>query len=106
LRPWLFLKILQKRGGISLTHVDVYEDSKCWTDKDGILSSEEWLQRSKANKSMELCARKLTAMAMQSDLFMVGEVHGASFLGSWVLRAFRLRVSGKDADFPDVSKCW
>jgi proteasome component ECM29 len=51
---------------------------------------------------MELCARKLTAM--QSDLFMLGEVHGAAFLGSRVLRAFRLRVSSEDS--PDISKCW
>jgi hypothetical protein len=84
----------------------LYEDQTLWSEKNSELSIAEWLGKSGLVERAQLCRDKLEAIVSQSS-FVLGEVHGAAFLGSSCVRAFRLAASslvgGND---PQIDKCW
>ena len=84
----------------------IYQDASLWQSAPGVnVSLDEWVEKSEIVRPLKLCAQKLAAM--QRDLFIAGEVHGAAFLGARCIRAFRLLAAEKDnSDGSVVDECW
>ncbi|KAL7535755.1 hypothetical protein ACHAXR_007187, partial [Thalassiosira sp. AJA248-18] len=85
----------------------LYEDNLLW-DVDSStepLSISTWIERSGLSHIAVICREKLHTM---SSSFVLGEVHGAAFLGSSCVRAFRLAVAEKtiDEENSNISNCW
>ena len=93
----------------------LYDDISLWSRKSGEDAHESfdfdhWLSSSQIHVTMEKCSSKLSNM--QQNLSMVGDIHGAAFLGAQCVRAFRLlaaasskKISMEDAS-ADVKSCW
>ena len=76
----------------------IYEDSKCWASTEEVLSSKDWLQRSKAIRSMEVCARKLTEMCTNLfDSCMALPFLLAEFCGRFDLELARKKYRPKSS---------
>eukprot|EP00978_Attheya_sp_CCMP212_P004710 scaffold10348_cov54-Attheya_sp.AAC.3 len=88
----------------------LYEDWSLWVDGDSqqsVFDFSAWVSRCGIEQTMSLCASKLTEM--QTNLFMAGEVHGAAFLGSTCVRAFRLASlfeTTSQEDCGSIPLCW
>jgi len=83
----------------------LYEDHTLWSDSPGPFSVSDWIGVTGLLKLANLCKTKLETMFEPS--FLLGEVHGAAFLGSQCVRAFRLAGTGKEQDADDsISDCW
>lgn len=90
----------------------LYEDHCLWNDaidSSERLSISQWLEKSGLIKNAQMC-REILEKAFESS-FVTCEIHGAAFLGSSCLRAFRLGdANGTAKDSHDVSptitKCW
>jgi len=84
------------------------EDVSIWncTCPDGTTGIEEWVKNSSMDKTIEICASKLESM--QRDLFMVGQIHGAIYLGSRCVRAFRTLLHRENHKIisPSTKNCW
>jgi proteasome component ECM29 len=85
----------------------LYEDHSLW----GNLSTEPplistWIETSGLHHDSRVCVEKLKTILGSS--FIIGEVHGAAFLGSTCVRAFRLASSENpmDKDCLNFSDCW
>ena len=66
----------------------VYEDAMVWFENGQTPDLYSWLNQNRLQKTLELCANKVAEA--QKDVFTVGEVHGAAFLGARSVRALRL----------------
>jgi proteasome component ECM29 len=84
----------------------IYEDAYLWQSAPDVnVELEEWVQKCQILRPLHECARKLTAM--QNESFLVGEVHGAAFLGARCSRAFRLLASKKGSSAgSSIDTCW
>ena len=83
----------------------LYEDHTLWTDSSVSFSVSDWIGVTGLSKMANICMTKLESMFGPS--FLLGEVHGAAFLGSQCVRAFRLAETGKEQDADDgISNCW
>jgi proteasome component ECM29 len=84
----------------------IYEDANLWQSAPGdTLELDEWVERCQIVRPLQECARKLTDM--QNGPFLVGEVHGAAFLGARCSRAFRILASKKRSPAgSSVDACW
>lgn len=83
----------------------LYEDHTLWTDSPSSFSISDWVDMTGLLKMAELCTAKLSTMFEPSIL--LGEVHGAAFLGSQCVRALRLADAKKGQDAEDgASDCW
>lgn len=84
----------------------IYEDANLWqSSPDDNLELDEWVERCQIVRPLQECARELTDM--QNGPFLVGEVHGAAFLGARCSRAFRLLASKKRSPAgSSVDACW
>ena len=81
------------RRHLSQVMGSLYEDKLIWADTDDSsakLSVSDWLKKCGLAKNAKECNEKLQK-AFESS-YVVGEVHGAAFLGSSCVRAFRLAV--------------
>eukprot|EP00986_Skeletonema_menzelii_P019099 scaffold27064_cov167-Skeletonema_menzelii.AAC.1 len=83
----------------------LYEDRTLWTDSPSSFAVSDWIDVTGLMKMANLCKTKLHTMFEPSIL--LGEVHGAAFLGSQCVRALRLAEAGKGQDVEDgTSDCW
>ena len=85
----------------------IYEDQNLWQSAPGVnVGLDEWMEKCQIQRPLEICAKKLAEM--QTNVFDLGEVHGAAFLGARCCRAFRLMASKKEvpANSSIDSSCW
>lgn len=84
---------------------ELYDDKALWCKSEKPLLLQDWLEKTSVYKTLEDCSSKWKDM--QHNLFMIGEVHGAAFLGAQCFRAFRLKAvaSGSDTS-PIEASCW
>ena len=84
----------------------IYEDANLWQSaSDDNLELDEWVERCQIVRPLQECARKLTDM--QNGPFLVGEIHGAAFLGARCSRAFRLLAFKKMSPVSSsIYACW
>jgi proteasome component ECM29 len=68
----------------------VYEDATVWSQNGQTPDLSSWLKQNQLPQTLELCANKVAEA--QKDVFTLGEVHGAAFLGARCVRALRLHV--------------
>ena len=83
----------------------LYEDTAVWLGGQAFnLSS--WLKKNHLAKTLDLCAQKVADS--QKDVFTIGEVHGAAFLGARCVRAFRLHAGHEMGVSDDIEMelCW
>lgn len=81
----------------------LYEDKSLWGSRSAEFSVAEWINASYLFESAKSCRDKLESMSQAS--FVLGEVHGAAFLGASCVRAFRLAASATEID-SKVDECW
>jgi len=90
----------------------LYDEMSLWTNnpEPSPDTMQHWLVKSGVERALNTCAARLTDM--QSNLFSVGDVHGAAFLGAQCARSFRLwaaRAGSNDNDAAHgtlESSCW
>ena len=83
----------------------IFEDHDLWQDNGAQVSMTDWIKKSHILRPLKICEKKLSDM--QTELFQVGEVHGAAFLGARCCRAFRVMFSKKGSnDNASVDECW
>ena len=88
----------------------LYEDESLWNDKQDFsrnnLAISAWISSSNLLENAKLCREKLITMSETS--YSLGEVHGAAFLGSSCVRAFRLAMSKSvnAINENNVIQCW
>lgn len=87
----------------------MYEDQSLWNNSvDPTLNAfsiASWIDASGLFRNAELCRDKLETMLRGNH--SLGEVHGAAFLGSSCVRAFRLAVIDKPVEADSrVHQCW
>ena len=86
----------------------ILEDVSIWKCRcpDGSTGVELWIKNTSIASTIEMCASKLNEM--HSNLFSIGEVHGAAFLGSRCVRAYRLLLSRENHHIltPLSKMCW
>jgi len=84
----------------------IYEDQDLWQSSPGVdFGLDEWVEKCQILRPLKACAKQLKDM--QTELFQVGEVHGAAFLGARCCRAFRLLASKKEAPTnSSIDDCW
>eukprot|EP00804_Cyclotella_cryptica_P020845 CCRYP_011471-RA/>CCRYP_011471-RA protein AED:0.17 eAED:0.17 QI:1356/1/1/1/1/1/5/334/2365 len=87
----------------------LYEDLSLWNNSldpsSNIFSVASWIVASGLFRNAELCRDKLETMLRGNC--MLGEVHGAAFLGSSCVRAFRLSLIDKPVEADShVHQCW
>lgn len=85
----------------------LYEDNSLWdtSSTDPPLIS-TWIEASGLHSVSRTCKEKLSTVLGSS--FVAGEVHGAAFLGSACVRAFRLAVAEDTSvdESSTLSDCW
>jgi proteasome component ECM29 len=83
----------------------LYEDHTLWFDSPDSFSADKWIDVTGLMRIATICRTKLRTMSEPS--FLPSEVHGAAFLGSQCVRAYRLAevLSEQDTD-DDISNCW
>jgi len=83
----------------------LYEDHALWTDSPGSFSVSDWIEITGLKNMATICTKTLGTMFEPS--FVLGEVHGAAFLGSQCVRALRLAETRNEQDTDDgISDCW
>lgn len=80
----------------------LYSDHTLWTESPGSFSISDWIDVTGLLKTATICSMKLETMFQPS--FILGEVHGAAFLGSQCVRAVRLAEGSGEHN--DLSECW
>ncbi|KAL7549336.1 LOW QUALITY PROTEIN: hypothetical protein ACHAWF_012606 [Thalassiosira exigua] len=86
----------------------LYEDHSIWgasslTKPPHVI---DWIKLTDLAVTLKRCREKLSTMF--ESTFVVGEAHGAAFLGSYCVRAFRLATAEQvnDEEHPCISACW
>lgn len=100
------------RVNLSAAAYHLLEDLSLWTETTNpSVDMEDWLERSAVHTTLESCSKKLASM--QQTTFVVGDIHGAAFLGAHCVRAFRLWANrspnttiSKNADDGLEASCW
>lgn len=84
----------------------IYEDRDLWQSVPGVeVGLSEWVEKCRILQPLKTCAKQLKDM--QTELFQIGEVHGAAFLGARCCRSFRLLASSKKAESNTaIDECW
>ena len=85
----------------------LYEDQSLWIDLAKSSSDEspisKWIHASGLIKNAKSCKDLLNTMSQSN--FVLGEVHGAAYLGSSCVRAFRLAAT-TSMNEPVLAECW
>ena len=100
------------RVNLSAATYHLLEDLSLWTEgTNPSVDIEDWLERSALHATLESCSKKLARM--QQTTFVVGDIHGAAFLGAQCVRAFTLWANrspkatiSKNSDGGHEASCW
>lgn len=83
----------------------LYADYELWLSGSQP-SLEQWTKSCDLLQCLMMCSKTLTKTT--SGTFLTGEAHGASYLGAWTVRAFRLRAAQEVVQniSVEIERCW